>query len=174
MRLAKAVFLLSILSLNLFGFYVSFFISRIQIRTQATQSLLSTGKKSLEQFEFSVEGFNSLQRPDGDDAEVVINGAMYDIKGTEYKGGKVIVYAKRDTAETSLIASFLTRLGNDSGSDSEDSQLLIKILQQDFILNNDLPVLFQLAGMRSYPLFNVVFTSHVCDLPSPPPDTHLG
>ncbi len=136
--------------------------------------MTSIRRSSLEQFEFSVAEFNGLSRPDGDDDEVVINGAMYDIKSTEFKADKIIVYAKKDAAETNLISKFLTAFDNESSADNEHSELLLKILQQDFIIDN---FTFHIADVRvltSYQLFSFVLISHVGDQLTPPPDGSLA
>ncbi len=174
MRLIKAIVLLSILSLNLFGFYISFFVSRSCIKNEVAKSMTSIRSSSLEQFEFSVAEFNGLSRPDGDDDEVVINGAMYDVKSTEFKADKIIVYAKKDIAETNLISKFLATFGNESGADNGAAELLLKLLQQDFIIDN---FTFHVADVRvltSYQLVSVILISHVGDQLTPPPDSFLA
>ncbi len=171
MRLCSAIFLLSILLLNLFGFYTAFFVSRECVKTDIAGQMKALSQNLLEQFEFTVNDYYQLTRPDGGDGELIINGAMYDVKGTEIKAGKVIVYAKKDMAELNLINNFLSVLHNNSSPKTGDTNLLIKIMQQDFVWteSNSLKLITENAQPAYFPQ-NFALISRVGDLASPPPD----
>jgi hypothetical protein len=170
MRLYSAVFLLGIILLNLFGFYLSFFVSKGCVKMQVAKRMNTVRRSALEQFEFSFADYKQLARPDGDEDELLINGAMYDVKSTEVKAGKVVVYAKRDTAETNLIAKFLTVFDNGSSSDNEDSDLLIKVMQQDFVWEYT-PIVINTSGaVNHFDLFDFIFSTRTGDHLTPPPD----
>lgn len=175
MRLYSAVFLLGIILLNLFGFYLSFFVSRGCVQMQVAKRMTTVRRSALEQFEFSFADYKQLARPDGDEDELMINGAMYDVKSTEVKSGKVVVYAKRDTAETNLIAKFLTVFDNGPSSDNETTALLIKVMQQDFVWEYSSIVIKSPGCYKYFSLFNISFSSrNSTQLSPPPPDCFLS
>ena len=134
MRIVVSVSLILLILLNLFGFYVSFYISRENIKAEMSEVVKSSNETSLQRFEFTEAEFQSLERPDGNSKEFKIKGEMYDVKSIQIENGKRIVYAKCDLEETGLLKRLVSYVSQDSSTKKTNSSgTLIKILQHEFV-----------------------------------------
>lgn len=175
MRTLTSISLLLLLLLNLFGFYVSFFLNREGIKEEMVKTMTAAKRNSLEQFEFTTHEYRQLTRPDGKDDELIINTLMYDVKGVEFRNDKVIVFAKKDISETNLIKKFLSEINDQSSSSRQrNSNLLTKVLQQEFVfIETNFELLITITHQRivtkQFSLISTYFNQS-----TPPPDLILS
>lgn len=103
--------------------------------------------------------------------ELLINGALFDVKEYHFENGVLIAKGLYDAKETELKAS-LERSMNDSPFDAGSSKIISKLLSQVFSDHNHL--LIDTSGVlshikTSYPTYSYKLANSDISLPHPPP-----
>ncbi len=127
MKLVYSFLFSSIVCVNLFGFYLSFFKAQWQIKKEMRVAIKHSDSTQLERFVFTETEFAALQV---EEDEIRFRNNMYDIKLKEIKNGLVTVWAKHDKEETELLSFFLSFFTENNNSDT-DTNVLVKLLQQE-------------------------------------------
>jgi hypothetical protein len=115
MRKFISITILSIFLTHFIGFYVYFVVRQAQIRQEMREMIGSLPAGEFEIFELEVEEYEKIRV---NEHEVRIDGKMYDHSTPKIEKGKIILYAKHDQAEDSLIG-FISEVVNKATNDSQ-------------------------------------------------------
>ena len=171
MRKPISLLLVSILFINLFGFYLAFVVKRADIRQEMLGQIKDTPRADCKLISFSKAGFQQIVWKETG-KEFLFNGKMYDVAFIETLGNNVKIYVLDDDEETSLISGFVTVASQHSDNDGTNSP--IKNLLQHFL--QEFTTVSGGFYLFNSPLRQIMFSqndsclaSYTAELQSPPP-----
>jgi hypothetical protein len=127
-RKILAIALTVILFANVFGYFISFSVQRYKIKAEVKQLLKKQRMKQTQVFAFTKEEYQSLKKFENG-KEFLLNGGMYDVVKKELHGGKVILTAYYDHAETGLIDKLVSYFNEDTTSKGNHTLPLFSLLE---------------------------------------------
>lgn len=150
------------------GFYAYFVVRQAQIRQEMREMIGSLPADQFEIFELEIEEYEKIKV---NDHEVRIDGKMYDHSTPKIENGKIILYAKHDKAEDSLIG-FINGVVNKAANDSKPvPSVLINFFSLHFIPVNTLEMPQPPESTKIIDGFEVHLLSPHYPVVSPPPQT---
>ncbi len=158
--------ILSIFLAHFVGFYAYFVVRQAQIRHEMREMIGSLPHDQFEIFELTVHEYEKIKV---NDHEVRINGRMYDHSTPKIEKGKIILYAKHDKAEDSLIG-FIKEMVSKATHDSKPApSVLMNFLSLHFIPVNTLEIPQPPDAIKMVVNFQVHLLSPHYPVLSPPP-----
>ena len=169
-RKFAGAFFLVIIFFNLFGFYLSFFINRDDIKKSIKEELSSQANCKSKKLVLSLAEYHAALTAETD--EIIIQGAYYDVTKVCVNHDTVTVFVVADNNETNLVNDFVALLTrNNSEGKSQQKNVLCKIFQLEFN-KPELSTLFIFEHSKQE--FNVAYVPMVAQPTystlSPPPD----
>jgi len=168
--------LISLVIVNLFGFYSIFFIRQTSIRNEISADISKGPVTQLQHFRFTQNQFAHLNWTLAG-KEFYLNGHLYDVAGIERTNGAVEVTVEYDASETELVDNFLSLFSSEHDKDMNSSPLktIISHFQQDYVTSFQEFLLFAQPVKPVLPAadHNLPPTLFVADKTSPPPQFFL-
>ncbi len=120
-----------IIFLNLFGFYISFYVCRAEIKEVVKEELCNQSTGKLKKFVLSINEYQAALTSEAD--ELIIHGIYYDVNKVCINHNSVTVFAVADSDETNLVNDFVALLTkNTNEGKSQQKNVLFKIFQLEF------------------------------------------
>lgn len=168
MKVALPISLVILLLLNLFGFYIAYYVKLEGVRDEVEETLHSS--RALQAITLSYGEYSRLQwtKPG---RECRINGNMYDVAKTETFASGVRLYVRMDEDETVLDDIFAQNFQSKQELPGTPVKLLVSLIGQDFIVVKNrsiLPPIFKYTIFQST-IFSNALTEGIIRKISPPP-----
>lgn len=166
MRVVSSVFLLSILLLNLFGFYFAFSVQQNEIQKEMFAHTGNAHVLSLSKIDFDKIVWSSKNK------EMRFNGQLYDVSKIEISNTGVNLYVEEDTVETKLVDDFIAVFASqtDKATGSSPIKILLQHVMQEFTFNAAATLFHPSLSFVSMTEKASSFSSFVSIGQSPPPD----
>ncbi|MFN8286501.1 MAG: hypothetical protein U0V74_07105 [Chitinophagales bacterium] len=168
-RFLYLLFLLPVLT-YLLGYQLIFYATQQGIRNESAGIVAALALENTDVFHFTAGEFAALDRPEGDDRELRINGDLYDIKVIERDGNVVTVYAYADKAETGLVSRFLTWLERESGSNKSCHNYSLNGFVADITITQISIPSFSEVKVECSHSYQFLITQSCVSKSTPPPD----
>lgn len=176
MRSLLPLMLISLVIVNLFGFYSFFIIRQVSIRNEISENIAQEPVMRLQHFTFTQSQFDHLNWTVAG-KEFNLDGHLYDIAGIQRTNGAVEVTVEYDASETELVDNFLSLFssGHDKDMNSSPLKTIISHFQQDYITALQQFQLFALPLNHAMWISNQKLPSSLfaADKTSPPPQFFL-
>lgn len=148
------------------GFYFYFVVRQAQIQQEMREEISSLPVDQFEIFELSIEEYQKIKV---NDHEVKMGGKMYDHSTPKLENGKIILYAKHDQAEDSLI-SFLDEVVNRASHDTKPvPSTLMSFLTLQFVSAGTLEMYFPAESINITDNFQANLVWEFYSVNTPPP-----
>lgn len=117
------------------GYYVYFVVRLAHLRNEMRVKLKEMPSEELNLFEFTTEEFNKVKV---NDAEIEVNGKMYDLARIESEGNRMKVYALHDETEDNLLA-FIQEIVNTAAEDNDPAPSeILNLITLDYLTEDAL------------------------------------
>ena len=168
-RILISISLLSLLLLNIFGFFASFVVQRQMIRKEVRVEK----RKHTRPFVFTLKEYEQLCKYEKGE-EFRLNGGLYDVVKKEVRNGKIILHAFYDHKETSLIGTLISYFQDENIPVKSKRSAISSFSISEFVFTPNEWQIFLSYSFSPLHLFSSVITSLKLDTLSPPPDFCLA
>ncbi len=168
MRTASSIFLLSVLLLNLFGFYFAFTSQQSEIQKDM---VCKSKTKHHQVLSLSKTEFEKIVWLD-DEKEMRFNGKLYDVSKIETANNTVKLFVEEDSMETQLVDDFVALFTSQNNQPINSSPVknLLQHFMQEFTCHASTTIFHPYFSFVALMERDSLFNSFVTIGQSPPPD----
>lgn len=152
--------------MHLIGFYAYFVVRQSQIREEMRAAIGTLPSQEFERFVFTMQDYEKIKV---NDHEVKINGRMYDHSSPKFEGDNIILLARHDEAEDSLISFFSELIETASDDNKPVPSQLQNFLNLTFIPQSTLTLPLIQEVVIKYCDYAVTVKNPFTSIESPPP-----
>jgi hypothetical protein len=170
MRVLSFLFL-SVLLLNMFGFYTAFMVKQGAIhegRSELTVMANEASHPSITLSKYNFERVSWIR----EGKEFRHEGKLYDVSKIEFVDGQVKIFVEEDSLETNLINDFIAVLDvqTEKGQNNSPVKLLLEHFLKEFVIEKSGFVFEPTVSCLSLAEPGSVFNSFIPNTQAPPPD----
>jgi len=163
---------MSVLLLNLFGFYFAFTIHQSEIKKEM---VYKSPAKHYQILLLSKTEFEKIVWLD-DEKEMRFNGKLYDVSKIETSNTTIKLFVEEDSIETKLVDDFVAMFTTqaDKTTNSSPIKILMQHFMQEFTCNTTTTIFHPSFSFVTLMEKNSLFNSFITIGQSPPPDKFLS
>lgn len=175
MRSFLSISLVTLLLLNLFGFYFIFMIRQDDIRKEMSELVKQERSQNVQFISFSKYDFDKIVW-EQQGKEIRFKGRLYDVTGIEISPNEIKLYVEEDARETDLISDFVSVISSQTEKDQTNSpaKLLLEHFLKEFTVGQTSYIYDPVVSFILFINKDFHFTSFISDQQFPPPDWHLS